>query len=691
MNISYNWLETFFDKTSPRQSSSERRRDLPTPEKLAEILTMHCFENETLTKQGNDYILGIDVLPDRGGDCLCHLGIAKECAAILDKKLSLPKTILKENKQTQTKDLLSAEIKDKKGCKRYVARVLFDVKIKPSPKYIQERLIACGLSPINNVVDATNYIMLEMGQPLHAFDYKNIEGKKIIVRKALKNEKITTLSGLTYKLDEDTLVIADAKKPLALAGIKGGKDAEINDQTNTIVLESANFNAKLIGQTARKINLRTDASIRFEQNLDPNLAEAAINRVAGLIQEISNAKIMSGLIDVYPEKVLPKKIKLDLQNLNNILGVAIKPTEVMAILKRLDLKILKKTKTDLLIETPTSRQDLSIPENLIEEIGRVYGYEKIKPELPCGYLEPIVKNENLFWQDKTKNFLKEIGYCEAYNYSFLGEKEKSIFKLKPIKINNPVSLEFGYLRPDLMPHLLNNAKENLKTYKGFKIFELTKVFIKETNKNKEFRMLAGVIAESENSPQATFSQIRGEINLLLNKLGVIKIDFEKENQDIVWDKQNALSILINGKKIGAFGQISFNILESLEIKEKLFGFKIDFEKLQPLCSKEKTFEPISFHPPALRDISGLIDDKISVAQIKEALNVSIQKITAKDLLIIGEIVDVYKNESLVNKKSITINIKLQHLEKTLSTEEINKNIERIIKELSQNIGWEERK
>lgn len=266
MTVSYNWLKTFFDKP------------LPEPKKLAEILTMHCFENESLTKRGNDYILGVDVLPDRAGDCLCHLGIAKECAAILDKKLLLPKTTLQENKKIKAKDFLSVEIKDKKACKRYISRVLFDVKIKPSPKYIQERLIACGLSPINNVVDATNYVMLEMGQPLHAFDYKNIEGKKIIVRKADKNEKITTLSGLTYKLDEEILVIADANKPLALAGIKGGQDAEIDNTTETIVLESANFNAKLIGQTARKINLRTDASSRFEQNLDPNLAETAINR-----------------------------------------------------------------------------------------------------------------------------------------------------------------------------------------------------------------------------------------------------------------------------------------------------------------------------------------------------------------------------------------------------------------------------
>jgi phenylalanyl-tRNA synthetase beta chain len=251
MNVSYNWLKTFFAKP------------LPQPQKLADILTLHSFENESLIKKDNDYILGLDVLPDRAGDCLSHLGIAQECSAILNLKLSEPKIIIKEEKKIKAKDLLQVEIKNKKDCRRYTARVLLDVKIKPSPKWIQEKLIACGLSPINNVVDATNYVMLEMGQPLHAFDYENISHKKIIVRRATAKEKLVSLSGLEYKLNEEILVIADASKPLALAGIKGGQNAEINQNTKTIVLESANFNPKLISQTARKINLRTDASIRF--------------------------------------------------------------------------------------------------------------------------------------------------------------------------------------------------------------------------------------------------------------------------------------------------------------------------------------------------------------------------------------------------------------------------------------------
>ncbi len=679
MNVSYNWLKTFFAKP------------LPQPQKLADILTLHSFENESLIKKDNDYILGLDVLPDRAGDCLSHLGIAQECSAILNLKLSEPKIIIKEEKKIKAKDLLQVEIKNKKDCRRYTARVLLDVKIKPSPKWIQEKLIACGLSPINNVVDATNYVMLEMGQPLHAFDYENISHKKIIVRRATAKEKLVSLSGLEYKLNEEILVIADASKPLALAGIKGGQNAEINQNTKTIVLESANFNPKLISQTARKINLRTDASIRFEQNLDPNLTQKAINRVAMLIQESSQAKIAQGIIDIYPEKTLPKKITLDFEKLNNVLGLEIQPSQAIAILKSLNIKILQKTIKKLIVEIPTFRQDILIAENLIEEIGRINGYEKITPKLPCDFLAPVKRNNDLFWQNQAKDVLKELGYVEIYNYSFISEKEKDIFQAQAGKIKNPVSSDFEYLRPSLVFQLLANAKENLKTFKQFKIFELNKVFLKEKNKIKEIRKITGLIINAEENPQVIFSKVRGEINYLLNKLGCDKINYLKDSNEIFWDKQNTLSLVSKNKSLGFFGQISPEFAENFGIKEKIFVFDFDFEKLQSCCSEEKTFEPISFHPPALRDISGLLNENISLKEIVESLSQSIKEIEKPSLKIKTEIADIYKNKSLINKKSVTINIKLQHLEKTLSSEEINKVVNHIIKNLSQKLGWEERK
>ncbi|HQK58376.1 MAG TPA: phenylalanine--tRNA ligase subunit beta [Candidatus Pacearchaeota archaeon] len=670
MNISYNWLRTYFNKP------------LPKPKNLAEILTMHCFENETLTKKGNDFILGIDVLPDRAGDCLCHLGIAKECAAVLDKKIIFSKITMKENKKNKAKDYLKVEIKDKNTCLRYTARILDNVQIKPSPKYIQERLIACGLTPINNVVDIANYVMLEFGQPLHAFDYQNIEGKKIIVRYANQNEKITTLSNLTYSLNDKILIIADAKKPLAIAGIKGGKDAEINNTTKTVVLESANFNAKLISQTARKINLRTDASIRFEQNLDPNLTEIAINRAAQLIQADCKAKIAEGIIDIYPNKVFPKKITLLFSELTKILGIEIKSTEVVSILKRLSIKIIKKNEGAITVEVPTYRQDILLPENLIEEIGRVYGYEKIKPELPCGHLSPVSKNKNIYWQNKTKDILKELGYTEVYNYSFIGDKEKNIFGLNPIEITNPVSNEFKYLRPELIPQLINNAKENLKTYSNFKIFELNKVFIQDLKEKKELTKLAGVVADTQKSSQKIFTTLRGELNHLFNELGIYKIDFEKENQA----NENALAIFVKGKKIGSFGQVSDYILDQINIKEKLFGFNINFEKVQQFCTKEKIFIPISFHPPARRDISGLISKDTQLEKIVQAI-LSVDKQFIKS----AEIYDVYQGKNVPeNQKSVSIHIVYQSNEKTLDSKSIDRLQNEVLSKLIKSFNWQPR-
>lgn len=675
MNVSYNWIKTFFDKP------------LPQPKELAEILTMHSFENESLEKKGQDYILGIDVLPDRAGDCLSHIGIAKECAAILDKKILIPKINLKENKKLKTKDFVSVEVKDKIGCKRYIARVLTNVKITESPKWIKERLIACGLNPINNVVDITNYVMLEMGQPLHAFDYEKIQDQKIIVRKAKKGEKITTLSGLEYKLDEDILVIADSKNPLALAGIKGGQKSEINSKTKTIVLESANFNAKLISQTARKINLRTDASIRFEQNLDPNLAELAINRVAMLINEIVGADVASGLVDFYPNKLKPKKITLNLDNLNNILGLTIPLKEIENILKRLDIKLIKKTKNSLLLEIPTSRQDIIIPENLIEEIGRIYGYEKIQPELPCGYLAPVEKNKDIFWQNKAKNILKQLNYNEVYDYSFVDE---DLLKLNEIatntlrKVKNPVSSEFAYLRNGLMPQLLRDAKENLKTFKDFKIFELDKIFIPQKNKTLETRMLAGIIATSEEKAQIIFSKIRGELNLLINNLGIEKVSYEKGILETTWDKQNSLIIKIKGQPIGVFGQINFNILEKFNINERIFGFEIDFEKLQSLSSEKKEFESISFHPPATRDISGLVLKTIAIdAIIEEIYKIDIHLIKS------AEPFDIYQGSGIPeNQKSVSFHIVYQSDEKTLDTKTIDMLQKQILEKLEEKFNWQ---
>ncbi|HPD19730.1 MAG TPA: phenylalanine--tRNA ligase subunit beta [Candidatus Pacearchaeota archaeon] len=654
MKISYSLLSSFFKKP------------LPQPEKLAEILTMHSFENESIEKKKNDWILNLDVLPDRGGDCFSHLGIAKECAALLNLKISFPSIKIKEGKE-KINNFLKVEIKDK-NCQRYSVRVIANVIVGPSPKSIQDRLIDCGMNPINNIVDAANYVMLELGQPLHAFDYDKIQGKKIIVRKAKPNENVVLLNGNEYVLDKKTMVIADEKDVLAIAGIKGGKKAEISEKTKTIVLESASFEPKTIGQTARRLNLRTDASARFEHNLDPNLTEIALNRASQLIGEWAKGETAKGIIDIYPEKIKPKKIKLDFELINKVLGIIIPQNEIINILNRLGIKVLIKTKYSLSLEIPTFRQDLVIAENVIEEIGRIYGYEKIPSLLPPIKDYPVKKSKFALFLDKARGALKELNFAEVYNYSFIGDKEKNKYQLKPEEILNPTSSLSKYLRPSLIPLLEKNIEENLKWFEKVKIFEAGKVFFSQGEKIGEKTMLAGGVSFEKNR-QKDFLRFKGEVVFLLNQLGI-------KNSAFVKYSGNLLEIIVDKEKVG-----------KIMVSDQGLFFELDFDALIKYANDQKEYEKISYHPSAIRDVSGIVDEKVSLEEIKEKIEQE-----GSGLIKNLEFFDVYQGSKIgKGKKNVSFHIIFQSEEKTLDSNEIEKIQKEIIKILSEQLGWEERK
>ncbi len=620
MIFSYNWLQSYF------------REKLPTPEKLAEILTMHSFENEYIEKKGNDYILSIDVLPDRAGDCFSHNGIAKEISVLLNKKITYPKIKTKEI----LKDSILIDIENSDDCLRYTALIIKNVKIEESPKWLKERLEVCGINSINNIVDITNYVMLETGQPMHVFDYDKISGG-IITRKAKKGEKISLLGGKECILDENVLIIADEEVPLAIAGIKGGKKAEITNETKNIVLESANFNHKLISTTARRLNIRTDASLRFEQNIDPNLTSYAIDRAASLIGLPSSSKI-----DVYKKKLKPWNIKINIDEINKTLGIDIPKKEVEKILKNLGFIV----KENMVIEVPTYRQDVTIPENITEEVGRIYGYDKIPLTLPY-FSEPAKINYDIFWQDKAKDIMKELGYSEVFGYSFIGDQEKDDFNLTVREIINPVSSYYKYLRPTIIPQLINFTKENLKYFNKVKIFELGKVFDK-----RERMVLSGAISSND------YLLIKSDILALFDKLGINKFSFGKDE------------IKIGKDVIGKVG-----------IKSGITFFEIDFEKIQKNAIDNKEYKHVSYHPIASRDISGLIDENTEIEEI-------VSKIKNIDLVKSVEVFDVFKGKNVPpGKKSISLTINLQSEEKTLDGEIIDE----IITKIKKTINWEERK
>jgi len=674
MRFSYNWLQSFF------------RKKLPKPEKLAEFLSMHSFEINEIKKIDSDFVLDIDILPNRAPDCLSHLGVAREISAILNYKFQIVNLKLIENKELKIKDFISVEIKNKNICSRYVARAITGIKIGFSPKWIREKLKVCGLRSINNVVDIVNYIMLETGQPLHVFDFERIEGKnskpkKIIVRFAKEKEKIITLDEEKYDLDENILIISDEKEPLAIAGIKGGKKAEINDKTKIIVLESANFDPLVIRQGSKRIDLKTESSQRFEYSLDPNLAEFAIDRTAFLIQKIAGGKILQGLIDIYPQKILPKRIKLDLNYVENLLGIKISEREIKEILEKLGFKI-KNWKLKILdVIIPTFRLDVSIAEDLIEEIGRIYGYQKIPAQFPITALIPPEKNLDIFWENIIKDILKEVGFTEVYNYSFISENDAKNFNFHLIEIENPTSLEFQYLRPSLIPNLLKNVERNQKNFPEIRIFELGKIFKKNNKEIEEKKMLTGLIMTKEG-----FYQLKGVIDLLLNKLGISNIWY-KETKPPFWSSQKCAEIKIDNKEVGFLGEISPRILENLKIKSKVTIFEIDFEKLSKLASEEYEYQPISRFPAAIRDLAILVPRTVKVEDVLNKIET-----IGGSLICDIDLFDIYEGEELpTNKKNLAFHIIYQAEDRTLTSEDIDKIQNKIIKSLEEEIDWEVRK
>jgi len=677
MLFSYNWLQSFFKKK------------LPKPEKLAELLTMHSFETTCHQSSviSHQSVLDIAVLPNRGPDCFSHLGIAREIAAITGLRYTGPTCAIKEDKNKKASDFVSVEVKPLQACPRYTARVICDVKVGFSPKWLRERLKVCGLRPINNVVDVANYVMLETGQPLHAFDGEKLLDRKIIVRFAKEGERIVTLDEEKYDLDGNILVIADAKKPVAIAGIKGGKAPEIDLKTKVVVLESANFNSRVIRRGSKRIDLKTDASWRFEHGLDPNLTELAINRAASLIQEVAGGKVAQGLVDFYPKKVLPKRIKLDLDYIERLLGVKIPQKEIKNILKRLNFRLSKVALWKIEVEVPTFRLDVSLPEDLIEEIGRIYGYQKIPACFPIAVLQPPKRNLDIFWEDLTKDILKEVGFSEVYNYSFISEKDREVFKYKNteiVEVENPTSFDFQYLRPSLIPNLLKNIEKNFRSFAEIKIFELGKIFKKDF---KEKKALTGVITGE------AFYQAKGVVDLLLNKMGISNVWYDEyqptseESKISIWQPKKCAEIKVNHEEIGFLGEISPRVLDSLKIGAKVTVFDIDFEKLSKLASEEHEYQPISRFPSAIRDLAILVPRETRVEEVLNKIE------TAGGLLIRDiDLFDIYEGEELpAGKKNLAFHIIYQAQDRTLTSKEIDEIQDRIIKVLESVSDWEVRK
>jgi phenylalanyl-tRNA synthetase beta chain len=666
MRFSYNFLQSFFEKK------------LPPAEKLAELLMMHFFEVEDVEKNDNDVVLDIDILSSRAGDCLSHIGVAREIAAITGMKIKNDEIKFKENGEN-INDKIRVDVKA--ACSRYTLKEVTDVKIGDSPQYIQKILKACGINPINNVVDIANYVMIETGQPLHVFDSDKLEGDKIFVRYAKKREKIVTLDEKRHELQENILVISDEVSAVGIAGIKGGIVAEVDKNTKNIYIEAANFDPVTIRRGAHTLKIRTDASLRFEHGISAELTEIAINKASLMISDIAKGNVTRGVVDYYPEKEKERNIIFNISDVRKVLGEDISLKETERILKSLSFKV-QRNKGSFSANVPYFRTDVFIKEDVIEEIGRIYGYDQIEAKEPIDSIIPKEQSKGFLVVNIVRDIWQSFGFYETYNYSFINEETSLKFEKKNlIEMEKPVSLEFKYLRPSLIPGLLKNLSENRKNYEKINLFEIGSIFYKSEEGTKEERVLS-LISSSED-----FYQLKGKINLFLGKMSLSNISYHQKGKKELFHDKKTGEIFFEKERIGFLGEVSEEIKKEMKIKENILIAEINLEKIIEMYKEIKNYEPILKFPPSVRDLAVLIPDKTPYKDVFEKI-----KREGGSLLKEVSLFDFYKGKEVPEgMKSFAFRLIFQAKNKTLSSEEVSVVFEKIINALEEFSEYKVRK
>lgn len=710
MLVSYKWLKEFVNLP-----------DSLAPEEVALKLTMSTVEVESIKKLGENLggvvvgeILGLDDVvfeidnksitnrPDLWG----HYGIAREVAALYKRKLGDYK-IEKPTKFGHEK--LTIKIEDKENCLRYIGMMVGGIKIAPSPKWMQDKLIACGVRPINNIVDITNYVALELGRPSHAFDRRDMKGDTIIVRRAKQGEKFTTLDGQERTMTDQMCLVCDAERAVDLGGIMGGLNSEIKEDTTEIILELANFNPANIRRTASRLDLRTEAAIRFEKGLPPYLAEVGMWRIINLIKNlIPGAYLMSKIVDANYQKEQPRKIELPMEFLDKKVGVKIEKKTVIDILQRLGFTV--KTKKNVLsVMVPPWRpvKDISIPEDLVEEVARIYGYDNIKTELPMFSITPPEQNQLRLLERKIKELLAlEHSFTEVSNYSFVAPQllEKlGIDCADLIELDNPVAKDRPYLRHNLSPGLLETLEKNLHQFSPVKIFEIGKVFIKDkpgmrVKENSDELLPAQPtclgLVYAEKGVDKPFYTLSEAIVSVLKQIGcVAELKPAKQELGKFIHPGRQAQVLVNGIDIGAISELNPLYAERLGIDARVAVAELDLDALLPFVGENIQYHKISQYPSIIRDIAFVIDKKVQHANIVSALQ-------AVDPLIRSvELFDVFPSASSgqvpgkipEGRKSMAYHITYRSNDKTLEAGEVEKAHSKVIEVIEDKLGGEIRK
>lgn len=630
-------------------------------------------------------VVDFEITPNRP-DCLSMVGMAREATATFGGRISYPDiSCLKENGDIS--GLLTVEIKNPELCRRYVGRVVKDIKIEPSPWWLQKRLMYAGMRPINNIVDITNYVMLEYGQPIHAFDIRNIKGAKIIIDTAFEGETFTTLDGTERTLSEGMLLIKDAERGVAIAGVMGGLNSEIENDTKTIVVESANFSGDSIRMTSKKLALRTEASSRFEKGIDPNLAEAAADRVCRLCELLGAGTVVKGRLDAYPTPVLAKTVEVRTARINQVLGIELTPHTAAELFRRLEMKA--EVKGDIVAVTaPTVRQDIEKEIDLIEEAARIYGYDQLPVTLHKGSSR-AVKTEVQILRDMTKEALTGMGFSEIQTYSFVSPKglDKILTgadsRLRNyVRLINPLGEENSIMRTTLMPNMLEALERNYsRSISAVKAFELGNTFLNEPDKE-------GLPRENESlciacyGTAETFYTLKGAAEEILKKLGLEDRSYIAETKMPTFHPGRTARLLTQGEEIGMIGEIHPDVMDGYHIETKVYCCELDFSRIAHLANRMRYYSALPKYPAMARDIALLVKEDVLVADIEEII-----KAAGSALLESVALFDVYRGKQIPEgQKSVAFSLTYRALDRTLTDEEVVKIHSNVLKALNDNLG-----
>ena len=641
----------------------------------------------------NDTVFELEITPNRP-DCLSHIGIARELGAYYNKEVKYPSFAINSESSEKTADNISVEIEDSNLAKRYVARIIKNVTVKESPKWLKERVESIGIRSINNIVDASNFIMMELNQPNHTFDLDKIEGGKIVVRAGHENEKLVTLDEQERELNSDDIVISDGVKAVALGGVMGGENSQITENTKNILLEVAKFNSQNIRKTSRRLTLSSDSSYRFERRVDEENAINVINRLANIIQEVAGGEILEGVVDNYPVPYKKKTATLNFERLNRFVGKNIPRETVIGILTRLEIEVVDNGET-LTLTAPTYRDDLENEQDYFEEVIRMYGFDNIENILPKLDIseKPVIDTTKLSTQ--VKLIAANAGLKEVINYSFVPKdamekiKYTSVERENLIDLLRPITEDFVTLRPTLLYSLLKNAKENMnRNATNIRFFEVSRTFVKAEELAKE-EVKLGIILAGENNktlwnPKPVpydFYDLKGIVEEIFTQLKFNNYMIKRSEQS-QFHPGRSVDVFVGRELIGSFGEIHPDVLENFDLgKTSILVGEFNIDLIQKYIGKKIKYQGIVKYPAVPRDFAFVMREDILVGDVLK----TIQKVDKKIEKV--ELFDIYQGSGVLpGMKSVAISVILRDKNKTLEEKEIVDISNKIVAKVEKDYG-----